>query len=565
MENSNRLPWIVAFSSLCFALGVLLTVFLMRPSGPGQAVQTVDVERTPSHGTGSRAGGTVPPAGGTPADGEAASGVPSSATPRPAATPSPTPSPPVPDSAAFTRQAGYHFAGLVTDMQGNPIPGAAVQFVLEQRGSQVKVELRTDAEGRFESRNLAGARVSGVAAEATGYARSEPLPPFDLPMEGLEIALKRQAVAEVRILDARGNAEVPTPFAGEATVYLLREGSTAGSTVTLGIEESAVAPGAFVAVASDQTVIRDGRYPLKDLEAGTYKAAVSVRGEPYTESEPFEVTAAEGGQGTIVIGLRQELVGFVKTDPEQQPVEGARVTLAAVGRPAVVGTPEPYRATTGSDGRFTLSDVAPGQYRLTLEAAGFTTKTLNSIPVVAGPPPAPATFFLMRTQPRLTVIVTGPENRPLRNAPLALISSGPGAQPRSFFARTDQTGSYEFSAVPSGRYSLAVNDPHDRTRQKMREIVLAETEDHVVERVAFAPTVEVEGKVKRKGKAFEGLLSILPRGQVAPEIFVKTESDGTYEVDLEPGEYMVGEARQEGRVLLTVRPVDSQTADLELP
>src|SRR5688572_16941463 len=46
MSSSNRLPWIVAACAVAFALGVLLTTLLRRPSLP-QAVEAVPVAPQP--------------------------------------------------------------------------------------------------------------------------------------------------------------------------------------------------------------------------------------------------------------------------------------------------------------------------------------------------------------------------------------------------------------------------------------------------------------------------------------------------------------------------------------
>ncbi len=561
MDNSNRLPWIIAFSSLFFAVGVLLTVLLMRGQYPPQAVQVIDpgatvqrpvndavVTATPAEPVASPADGNrVVTGAGTPSNGVA---TPVSSSPSPGVAAVPT---------------GYTISGSVTDLQGNGVPGATVQFSLDQRGSQVRVELAADADGHFESKNLVSSRVSGVVAEAPGYARSEPMPVFDLPMDGLEIALKRQTSAELRILDGRGDMENPVPYEGEATVYLLRQNDGAFTTATLEGDGGPGAAARFEAMATDTASIKGGSYPLKGIEPGTYKGAVVIRGDEYAESEKFEVDAEAGGSGTVVVGRRQTLVGFVKSDPEQEPLGGVSVSLTAVGRPAVVGIPRPYRTATLSDGRFELEGVITGDYRLTLSAAGYTTKTFDLIPVSSGPPPAPATFFMVRTEPKLKVEVYGPENLPFRNAPLVLISTGADVQARSWFGRTDQSGSHQFGPLPAGRYSLAVTAPDNRARQKMLDLVIDEKQELSTVEVRFTPTVDVRGKITRKGKALEGLLSFLPRGAVAPETFAKADKEGDFSEDLEPGEYMVGEARQEGRTILKVEPGDVQSADLDLP
>lgn len=460
---------------------------------------------------------------------------------------------------------GNILSGLVTDMKGTPIAGASVSVLFEEKGSQAKIDFTADSKGRFTSRRLPFEQVKSLTAQAPGFLRSDPMPPFELPLEGLEIALRPAPTAQITVWDARRGGEGPVPFEGAATIYLLRQNQVERTTATLGIEESSLSAGQYVAVHNANVQVKQGRYSPGALDAGIYKVGISVEGEQYTEGEPFRIDVHEGGQGSVTLGNRQVLDGVVKSDPEQEPIAGAEVVLEASGKPLVAGPAERYRTLSGPDGAFRFTGVVPGDYRLVLAAPEFTTKTLDRISVPQGPPPAPATFYLVREQPPVTVSVFGPEGRPLSHAPLVLLSSGAGAQARSWFGRTDGSGVYSFPVVPPGRYTLAVTSPDNRSRQKMVDLVVEEKTVPALE-VRFAPTVRVEGKASRKEKPLqETLVSFLPRGAVGPETFAKTDVEGNYQVDLEPGEYMAGEARQEKRTLLKVEPGQLQTANLEIP
>jgi hypothetical protein len=58
-------------------------------------------------------------------------------------------------------------------------------------------------------------------------------------------------------------------------------------------------------------------------------------------------------------------------DTDQALVAGARVELAAEGQSIAL------QVVSGSDGRFSFNQVAPGKFHLTITAAGFTTRTFS--------------------------------------------------------------------------------------------------------------------------------------------------------------------------------------------
>ena len=66
------------------------------------------------------------------------------------------------------------------------------------------------------------------------------------------------------------------------------------------------------------------------------------------------------------------------TDPSGAPLAGARVVAT---RAATASTRE---ATTDSAGRFALPSLAPGQYRLSIEASGFAARHLEAVSVEVG-------------------------------------------------------------------------------------------------------------------------------------------------------------------------------------
>jgi protocatechuate 3,4-dioxygenase beta subunit len=65
-----------------------------------------------------------------------------------------------------------------------------------------------------------------------------------------------------------------------------------------------------------------------------------------------------------------QLSGRVTTD-SGTPLAGVRVVLAPGGRPMIGPMGRPPQATTGDDGRFQFDNVAPGEYRIDVQKAGY--------------------------------------------------------------------------------------------------------------------------------------------------------------------------------------------------
>ncbi|MGH7738168.1 MAG: beta-sandwich domain-containing protein [Candidatus Tyrphobacter sp.] len=88
------------------------------------------------------------------------------------------------------------------------------------------------------------------------------------------------------------------------------------------------------------------------------------------------VSAAAAGQGAEVVAQATGSVQGTATSSQGAPIAGATVTLVG---------PQTYRTTTDANGAFSIANVAPGIYRLTVEHPGFQTAS-NDVAIVAGAP-----------------------------------------------------------------------------------------------------------------------------------------------------------------------------------
>lgn len=547
----DRAPWMVAAASLAVAatLAALTLVRLGAPKSPepksamvmpvGEQVSANQpVRMGPSGGSGAPA---VAPGGAAPSPDSHVTPVPEQ------------PAPPGPE-AGVPEPGTRYVSGSVTDATGAPVPGAKVRMKLDDGGAFARLQVSTDARGRFLLRNLAAGRVAGLEVEAAGFAKSDPLPAFDPPLDGVEITLRRSAAASLRVFTATAAGDVRAPFDGPATVFLLRTDAA-----------ESTAP-RFAAVSADKVTVRDGLHPLRGLEPGLWRAAVQA-GTEYAASEPFAagVAGAPAPQPMVVLGQRQRLAGTVVSAADQSPIEGALVRLDPSDRPPTADMGRSHAVRADAAGRFVIDGISTGDYRLTLGAEGFSTKTLDSIAVAAGPVPAPATFGLAKGQPSLTVSVVDGGGRPVARAPMVLTGTGPGSGGRVFFERTGADGRHRFDTIPAGAYRVSVTSPGNKARQKTADVTLAGGVAESVE-LRFRPTVKVAGVATRKGVGFDGLLAFRDRAEVGPDQFARTGKAGVFAVDLEPAEYMVGEARRDGRrVLMRVPDTESLRIELDVP
>lgn len=544
----SRLPWIISAMAVAFAV----VVFIFARS----ELKRIDAVRPGVAGvtTGTAVAGLEPVGSEKPTGQISVRGQdPAVASPAPMPDASPTPGAAVPAKS---------LKGTVVDSDGSPVRGAAVTAVTLERGGQsrARVEGVSGENGSFEFTSLHADHVEVLRVEAAGFAPAE-ITDLSLPADGVRVTMKPLGAAEIQIFVATSGNANPVPFTGEATIYVMRRRSVDAEPARGAVSEPNIAPGQFVTIGAEQAVIAAGRHLLRGFEAGIYKVAV-IAGEEYAESEPFKLESPAGGGATVVLGTRQGLSGFVKSGATQQPVESAEVALASSSRPLVSGGAKQRTALTGPDGLFEFGSVIPGVYTLTISASGHTSKTVEEVTVPAGAPAPPATYFLSQGTPSLTVSVSDSEGKPVAGAALVLISMG-GSPPRSYFGRTDSAGRRRFDPVQAGRHSVAVTMPDSTTRQKSVEVVVGEGEAKEI-MVQFSVTVRVMGTVQSGGQPYQGLLSFVARGSAGLKQFAKCDGQGSFQIELEPGDYVVGRGDQPGITPVKIPQIENVTISIDL-
>jgi Carboxypeptidase regulatory-like domain len=153
--------------------------------------------------------------------------------------------------------------------------------------------------------------------------------------------------------------------------------------------------------------------------------------------------------------------------PEGRPVAIPEARVELTG-----GTAAPKIVRTGSDGRFRIADIEPGQYRLKVAADGFAAAEYGqAAPNVPGTQltirtgtPVPRMDFKLVRAATITGRVHDFDNEPLGNVIVQLfraVAGAPGpAGPRTTavaFTRTNDRGEYRFYWITPDEYYVSVN------------------------------------------------------------------------------------------------------------
>ena len=287
---------------------------------------------------------------------------------------------------------------------GSPIRRAQVRAMsMDGRGSGVT---GTDAEGRYEIKDLAGGRYS-ISATKSGYITSqygqrrpgEPGTPLEIAdgmaADKLNFTLARGGVIAGRVLDDTGD-----PMAG-VQVAAMRYGFMAGSRRLIGAGSEG---------GNDRTDDQGG-FRLYGLPPGDYYVSATYRGQMMMGPE-INNTQSDGYAPTYFPGT-PNLAEAQRVSPKAgQEVSGvvfslmvsrlARISGRALnsrGEPATRATvmlmpAEPMsgmfmtmgNAMVGPDGAFQIPNVAAGRYLLNIRPMGMPTPTdeFAALPVTVG-------------------------------------------------------------------------------------------------------------------------------------------------------------------------------------
>jgi hypothetical protein len=229
--------------------------------------------------------------------------------------------------------------GMVLEPDGTPSLGALVTLSLEGPRSMPRIE-PADSAGRFSfafeewdavtpsTRVRLKARNGGRTGEVQGVKPGE---------QSVVVRLSPAASVRGRVVRASGGAPVQ------------------GFTVALEVQGQGFYPG-----ASGPWEFPGNRFELRDVPAGAVKLRVQTEdgaaGEALVSPSPGAVAEAE-----VVLKTAAGVRGRVVDATTKEPLGDARVFIESQN-------PSSAFSQTGTDGRFTLERLLPGQYTLVVMA-----------------------------------------------------------------------------------------------------------------------------------------------------------------------------------------------------
>ncbi len=194
-----------------------------------------------------------------------------------------------------------------------------------------------------------------VQAVAPGYAPSfseEFRYTLGQPMSGVTVSLTAGGQITGRVVDGEGNP-VPRPSI-----------TTHDNTWTNSLFDKALGDQFPTNVTKAVTTGNmKGKFRLELLKSETYQ--LTIRASGYCDGSMRDVAVTEGNEtnvGDITLIKGGQITGTV-IDLAGQPVPGAmvRLTLDERGR----NLPQNYQTKSGANGKYTLTNVYPGKYKLT--------------------------------------------------------------------------------------------------------------------------------------------------------------------------------------------------------
>jgi hypothetical protein len=226
-----------------------------------------------------------------------------------------------------------------------PVAGALVELA-NTSGGQGYFRARTNARGEFAIEGAPSERWYTLTAGADDYA--------DFAIRGWQFPSAQRAVNLVVPLDRAGSIEIAVTRSDGRT-------PVTGAKVTVEGQRSDYWWEGYVPPPPPAFTDARGTARFAAIRAGTY--AVTVEAPVLRPTTIAQVRVRRGQPTRVPVRLVRpaSLSGTVRL-ADGTPVEGVAVQATGPGTTA---------ATTDADGAFTLGDLEPGRYRVTLQHDGF--------------------------------------------------------------------------------------------------------------------------------------------------------------------------------------------------
>jgi hypothetical protein len=414
--------------------------------------------------------------------------------------------------------------GTIQDDRGRTVEGAEVQVWSPPRSERAGLtdtgfRGRTDSVGRYRIEGLSGGR---YYVSATGERAGSSGDEHVTTQEDVDYAAGVVARPPLSI-EPRGWAHMPvfypgTSEAASAQAVIVASGDvreidftlrqvdlrTVSGTVRM---PSGTPPRAFsvrlMPVEREMVTLgvlpftesaREGEFRVANVTPGRYLLSARVIDGLSTALEGvagyLDVLVGDADEKDVVMELRPgaTITGRVTIDGGP-PAPGSELIVRA----AAIRTPIDFsyggtQAAIGDDGRFTLMNVVPGTYQMTVQVKQRSSPHTIVSQRVSGEETLDTGFDVAPAQQirdvelavasapaALSGVVREANRSPARNAIIMLFPATANAwelkSPRMLSVQTNQSGGYEFNRVPPGEYLVAAADlaPDEWSTDTIRE------------------------------------------------------------------------------------------------
>jgi protocatechuate 3,4-dioxygenase beta subunit len=341
------------------------------------------------------------------------------------------------DLGDIVLEPGGVIEGLVTDTQGQPIPGARVLARPAKMVELISLPKRVgehpdDIASQFASRMGSADSVVDVdtLADANGAFRLDSLDPKSAPFciysgkDGFEPVrvddvaldvppLRLQLGAVASLLLSVVDPQSHEPIA-DAKVTARRSSRFGDHGLPL-----TVTAGAELQVAGVEPPYT-GLFLLAPAGGARNTAVLSAPGRA---TQSFELPAVEPGERrsvSVELPRAARVAGRV-LDARRQPIAGAMVTLAPADPPeSSAESAKPGRATSDAEGRFAFEGLPAGDVVVRASAAGFVAAASLPLAVKAATPIEDIELVLQQAGAIAGVVLSG--GKPLANAHVEALS-----------------------------------------------------------------------------------------------------------------------------------------------
>jgi protocatechuate 3,4-dioxygenase beta subunit len=338
---------------------------------------------------------------------------------------------------------GVSFAGSVTDGEGKPLSGVAIDAAEAEGGGFPGANIQRRL-------MIAGSRGGDDQLVRTG---SDGKFSMRLKEGTYDVSFKREGFAVKNLRAQQVNAttkpvEVKLDLGVEITGRVTR-----GGVPVENVNVGAMSQDGFNSTQSGP----DGTFRLADLTPGQYMLMVNKM-DAFIQT--MRSIAAPARDVNVELPGGGRISGHVVDKNTHQPVTAfqAGVTTSRGGGGMMVMMPPMTRQFTSDDGSFTLENVPPGQTQLVVNAAGYTTGRLAGLTVEDGKS-LDSVEVGLDTGVKLTGRVTGPDGAPLSGVTVREDAMAPGGR----VMRASFGGEGSIVTDPNGEYTMDALEPGEKT------------------------------------------------------------------------------------------------------